>query len=138
MRLKLNKKKIFGSLFILFIAVFCVVFCDKYNTRTLIKDQQKLNQDQTEELARKSIIICSDKFDKSNTRALKVDQSDNIYTLTYNSSFEATLAYAKYSLDKDIIYCEYDEALQTSDVNSKQKDSDKKMIKRKIAELPYF
>ena len=113
-----TKLKIVVGFFLTFILffIFTVFNYDKYDTKTLLSQQEKLDKSQTIELARKTLIVCANKFDKTKSNAINIEQTDNIYTLTYDSSFSAKLAYAKYSNDSDIVYCEYDTALETSDV----------------------
>lgn len=57
-------------------------------------------------------------FDTNKTKAIKSEKiGENVYYLTYDSSKEADRALDKYSKDENIIYCEKDTAIQTSEVD---------------------
>lgn len=86
---------------------------DKYDTVSLLENKEVLNLEQMEELTRKTLIVCSTGFDVSNSGAISVEQSGNIYTLTYASTKEAEKAYNKYYNDSNIIFCKLDDVLKT-------------------------
>jgi len=88
---------------------------DQYNTTDLLKNEETLNKEEMEELARKTLIVFAKDFDASDTSAINVKESGNIYTLTFNTSKEAETAYKLYSKDKDVIYCELDAVIETTD-----------------------
>ena len=66
---------------------------DKYDTTELLTKQEQLNKNQTKELASKTLILCSNNFDKEKSNAIKTDKTgENIYTLTYKTSRAAEKA----------------------------------------------
>ena len=89
---------------------------DKYDTKELLENVQKLNEEQMTELTRKTLLVCATDFDTSNTGAINIEQNDIVYSLTYNSTKEACEAYKEYSHAENILYCEFDTVLKTQDV----------------------
>lgn len=83
---------------------------DKYVTSELINNLNTLEKDQMEELARKTLIVMSEK-NISDSEAIKVETSGIMTVLTYNTSEEARNAYEKYSKDESILLCEYDKTV---------------------------
>ena len=119
-----KKIKILSPIVIILLFVIIFMFYqksnddDKYDTSDLLAKQETLNQDETTELASKTLILCANNFDTNKTKAIKSEKiGENVYYLTYNSSKEADRALDKYSKDENIIYCEKDTAIQTSEVD---------------------
>jgi len=88
---------------------------DQYDTTNLLENEQTLNEEEMDELARKTLIVFAKNFDTSDTGAINVKQSNNIYTLTYDKTKDAEKAYKRYSKDKNVIYCELDATIETTD-----------------------
>lgn len=130
MKNKTNYKKIITIASILVVIVCLVagistfvkpkdkVPVDKYVTSELIENVNTLEKDQMEELARKTLIIMSDK-EVVDSNAIKTETSGIMTVLTYNTSKEARDAYERYSKDESILLCEYD---KTVDVQGNEEE----------------
>jgi len=87
---------------------------DHYDTKELLKNEKTLELEEMDELTRKTLIVFAKNFDTSDTGAINVEESGNIYTLTYDKTSEAKKAYKRYSEDESVIYCEFDSTVSTT------------------------
>ena len=128
MNSKNNKIYFLIAGFFLIVAVLLFQFSnkDKYDTQELLTKQETLNKDQMNELSKKTLIVCSNKFDEKDTNAINIEKSNNIYTLTYEKTSDAEKEYKKYSKDKNVIFCEYDSVLETASTKNEKESTDEK------------
>lgn len=81
---------------------------DISDTMELVEKAASLSSSENQELCSKTLIIGAKKFDIPVEGVVSFDTLDNISFITYETLDQAKEAYAKYSKDASISFCEYD------------------------------